>query len=703
MSNELFFKTNSKIEKILGRELISNNSIAIFELIKNSYDAGAKSVTIKFCDFDIPNNDNDIISNKKSYIEIVDDGKGMTFQEINDIWMELGTPDKNINKTQKVRVRKDHIDTVVNRIVNGEKGIGRLGVDKIGAILELESKSLKNNDLTNVTFNWNDFDDYSKQVNQIPCPYTVKKESNSSSGLSLTIKELRNNWSKKDIFKIKDNLKKFLSPVKNSNDDFKIVFEIQNLNSLGLDLSEVIVNDTFQYLENYIDAEISSDGLIKYKIKYLDKDEIDIKLKDEKPSFGPVKLKLFYLDKPQKSIFTKNMGLKPSQYGSVKIFKDNFQVQPYGEPKNDWIGIDEKHSQGVYRTFSTQNLVGHILISDKNNLEHLSSRIGLIEDTKEFKDMTIFIWKILEIFQDYIFEKLKNVAKSTSKYVFGEINNLENSTNNLVNDFNKIINDLPIGNDQKKELSDKLYSNSNNLNKHIKNIKNASDELDKKIKVYEQITSKEGFFLSIIHTIKNKIGFLKIDVSYLERLVIKNNLSFSMNNFKRTFNSVNYLTTTALDNINITDQKSITLDSTILLNNFKESIQSILHENSIALEMNNIERNIINVTNEGMLCIFDNLIDNSIKALKNIENPKITISCISDKNYVNFYFKDNGVGIPEKIKPFIFSLWTSENQYEKGSGMGLPTCKNIVESYSGDISLVENEYTLFRIRIPKEI
>lgn len=48
---EFTFRTNSKLKTLVGQELITNNNIAIFELIKNSYDAGATEVDIQFHDF----------------------------------------------------------------------------------------------------------------------------------------------------------------------------------------------------------------------------------------------------------------------------------------------------------------------------------------------------------------------------------------------------------------------------------------------------------------------------------------------------------------------------------------------------------------------------------------------------------------------------------------------------------------------------
>ena len=47
-TEKLHFKTSSGIKSIVGKDLITDKFVAIFELVKNSYDAGAKQVTITF-------------------------------------------------------------------------------------------------------------------------------------------------------------------------------------------------------------------------------------------------------------------------------------------------------------------------------------------------------------------------------------------------------------------------------------------------------------------------------------------------------------------------------------------------------------------------------------------------------------------------------------------------------------------------------
>ena len=140
---QLHFQTNAKLGKLIGRELITNNIITVFELIKNSYDAFANKVIIEFLHFDIDSSKltsesgemlsieemekaldielekkkKTIISNGESKITITDDGNGMSLHEIKTKWMEIGTDSKaGLNEVHSKRNGRD-----ILRIINGEK------------------------------------------------------------------------------------------------------------------------------------------------------------------------------------------------------------------------------------------------------------------------------------------------------------------------------------------------------------------------------------------------------------------------------------------------------------------------------------------------------------------------------------------------------------------------------------------------------
>ncbi len=101
--------------RLIGRELITDRITAVFELVKNCYDANAENVRIEF------HNVGSI--SEHSRIIIRDDGTGMSDDDIKNSWMVVGTSSK----------RKKLVSyPPYNRTYIGEKGIGRFAVEKIG-------------------------------------------------------------------------------------------------------------------------------------------------------------------------------------------------------------------------------------------------------------------------------------------------------------------------------------------------------------------------------------------------------------------------------------------------------------------------------------------------------------------------------------------------------------------------------------------
>lgn len=103
--------------------------------------------------------------------------------------------------------------------------------------------------------------------------------------------------------------------------------------------------------------------------------------------------------------------------------------------------------------------------------------------------------------------------------------------------------------------------------------------------------------------------------------------------------------------------------------------------------------------------IFDNLISNSLKALKNIEGEKI-IKCsgIVEKNQLVIFFSDNGVGIKEEDKFRIFDVFYTTTADFGGAGLGLFIVKSRLESMQGSIEVIDNELkptgVTFKIVLP---
>ena len=102
--------------------------------------------------------------------------------------------------------------------------------------------------------------------------------------------------------------------------------------------------------------------------------------------------------------------------------------------------------------------------------------------------------------------------------------------------------------------------------------------------------------------------------------------------------------------------------------------------------------------------IIENLITNSIKALKHIDNKKIRCRGIVEEEQLLLYFSDNGYGIEEDRREKIFNIYETSTKEQGGSGIGLFSVKTRLNSLNGDIEVIDNEFeptgATFKITLP---
>lgn len=118
----------------LGIKMYSRLPNAIAELIANAYDADAHNVFINITE-----------TEKNRSISVLDDGVGMTFDEINRKFLRIG---------RKRRIDDNGLSPSGKRKVTGRKGLGKLAFFGIGNTIEIETK--KAGKATKFIMNWND-------------------------------------------------------------------------------------------------------------------------------------------------------------------------------------------------------------------------------------------------------------------------------------------------------------------------------------------------------------------------------------------------------------------------------------------------------------------------------------------------------------------------------------------------------------------
>lgn len=202
----------------------------------------------------------------------------------------------------------------------------------------------------------------------------------------------------------------------------------------------------------------------------------------------------------------------------------------------------------------------------------------------------------------------------------------------------------------------------------------------------------------IAHDIKNPLNVINMSFDYLSKnpelklsdKSVQEKIDICTKNLSRINNQINIV----LDHIR---EKPIHHNSILISNCVSESIKQLIVPENVKI---NIEKSDLVVQGDlfqlGIACA--NIINNSIQSFEG-KSGEISIKFLEDKNHATIEISDSGPGIPEKVLPMIFEpLFTTK---QKGTGLGLVSCKNIVKSHGGQVT-VKNNPTTFSIQIPKK-
>jgi signal transduction histidine kinase len=401
----LNFKISSGLKSIIGKELITDDFIAVFELVKNAFDAHAKEVKIIFKNF-LPS------KNGNPKIIIYDDGYGMNHDDLLNKWLFVAYSSKRDGTEYE-----DYRDKIESkRIFAGAKGIGRFSCDKLGSHLQLSSKKKEDNAVVESLYvDWDEFEEDSKrEFNIIKVTHEEKSkiDFNLQSGTVLEITGVRNpeSWDITKFEKLKRSLEKLINP-NQDNDSKNFIIDIliegiddlaenskteQNLKFRFLEVSKKVENKIFETLgikSTQIVSEISADG--KYITTTLTDREKRIytikehnyykyySLESKADKFlSGLQTQIFYLNRSAKASFTRLMGVEPVKYGSIFLYKNGFRIYPFGEAGEDILQIDRRKQQGFARFLGTREIIGRIEINGENiDLRESTSRSeGLIQN-----------------------------------------------------------------------------------------------------------------------------------------------------------------------------------------------------------------------------------------------------------------------------------------------------------------------------------
>lgn len=444
-------KARSHILSLLGDELIGSDALAIFELVKNAYDADATKVDITFKG----------IGTDNQKLIIKDNGHGMTKEVIDKVWLTLGTDFKR-GLNRKVSKK--------GRVSLGNKGVGRLAVHKIASNIDLRTKVFDSNLIHHLSFNWQkliDSEEYIQDIEvELDSYVPTQREFIEGQGTEIVLTDFKNKkWNKnkiRDFYRKVSSIKSPFKNITNNEDQFDISIDLgdEKLWLEGIHKPEEILEkavykfnfilekssnreaDTADFSWNYMfnEQEIT-DVKFPKRMVVKNKDTLDVKNllneyyegsnEDEKRGLLNADLDgigniqgefyVYNLDSNIVSLFFQNEKAPIKQfikdnYG-VRIYRDGVRVFNYGEISDDWLGLDYQKIQRAGDHFSRKVTIGAInlpLGDTSSTLIEKTNREGFIEN--DYYEILKII--VLEIFRKFERES-RNDRNLIQEYIDG--------------------------------------------------------------------------------------------------------------------------------------------------------------------------------------------------------------------------------------------------------------------------------------------
>lgn len=732
MHNNLKFKVSSGLKNIIGRELITDDFIAIFELVKNAFDAYATEVSINF-------------ESSGAYIDkivIIDNGKGMDFYDITNKWLFVAYSAKQDG------TEDDDYRNKIRKYYAGAKGIGRFSCDKLGSMLRMiTTKDSPNAETQELIVDWEKFEqDIKEEFINIDVQHQILpgNPSDFSHGTTLEIYNLRSDsiWDRDKILKLKISLSKLINPFGDTNkkpftitiksdlfrnidgqyteEKDKVNGPIKNVILDVLSLKTTKIVSTISNDGERIITELSNNGEWLYKIN-----EINTEYK----LLHDIYTELYFLDQRAKNNFTRLMGLRSSDYGSVFLYKNGIRIYPFGEPNEDSFSLDSRRAKKLGNFVGTNDLIGRIeILGENENLKESTSRVeGLIKNSHYEQLIKYFLDKVivkLESFRRNIvrygidLDEFEN-SQHSKEQIIRLIADISNNDNLISIEFNsnllEIIDETQESNNSTKSILkniEKIALESKN-DRLLEQISKVKDRLQDAIIIAEiaeeevrikdrEIREKEtqNLFLkslksqdfselvSLMHhigissdSISNYIKFLsykvenKIDISNEELKEVLGKINFE----NQKILSISRFATKANFRVNSEDQ---TLD---MIEFFHEYVDNIInnYHNDIKINIKSPNNTHFRMTFKPieMTILIDNLINNSKKA--KAKNLNIEINPIA-YNKIEIIFKDDGIGVPRNDRKRIFDYGFTTTG---GAGLGLTHIQEILSRIRSSIRL----------------
>ena len=709
----LSFRPYARLLTMLGDQLIKNERIALVELIKNAYDADADRVEVRFEDFN-----KNMTPNERSRIVVRDDGTGMTDETVRTQWMNPAAPQKYLDKMQGRRRTPGK-----NRVVQGEKGIGRFAVLKLGRVVTVTTRPRRARSETVLSYDFSRFDDDFVMENgrpreifldeiEIGCLWTEPEQlPGAKHGTVIEIRKLKGNWNERIIKRLCRDVSNLTDPVsritgRKATDRFEIAIfcngerrsveanHMETLKSLIEDQPVLSIQGEYQSRKNAFsfkteagEDEISLQdagitGLWVWRKRFGRKDvRAGAKRKYQCGSFTFQ----FYIFDFSRGIDGRHL-LKQGEKKLLKehriyLYRDNMRVYPYGDPDDDWLNIDVTRGTGrVGDFFSNDQIIGWIDITQEGNpkLRDKTNREGLIETGGAAHDLIFLVQTFLSYIKRHLYARYqqKKRERKTAQLVRDGVvarglaelkEGLEKSGHKAqVREVSRIEATYKKEKEfltQRAEMTEDLAGvglSVETASHDIMLLMNRAQDIGKRLARAARTLGNEE--------VRNQADML---VGVLQQI------ADGMKGVQSLFKS--------------SRRRRKVLEVEPLLDKIHQIYRTLLEKRNIRYEKVNVSNTVLRArTKDGVVMqVLINLFDNASYWLDTVELDKRQIRVTVDGDQGELVFSDSGPGVDPEDLPYIFEPFYS-GKGQEGRGLGLYIARQLLERHDYRIAMAED-------------
>lgn len=700
----LNFTIDAELLRELGERLVGKPHVALAELIKNSYDADATQVTIKF----LPNMDR---------IEIFDNGHGMSFEEFNNLWMRIGTTHKKNNKHSRN----------FGRTMTGSKGVGRLAVQFLANILTI--KTVPENgegEWLEAKINWDKTINSKEYLTDVEVSCELKtSDSPFEKGTAVILEGLKHVWNSDSIRDLASEIWwlqppfSLTSSIDNSDDRFRIrfqstkqdyekEFEVQLQAIKKIWIARLVgecVNGNITLSLEFPGEEVKKH---KYKIADLPHNyrEFD---KIRNLNSCRFELRIYYLRGRQKyGIKVEEARKYLSEHGGVHVYDGGFRLPYYGLPESDWLKLEYDHShrqnmskllpeniQQVPRALQNLPTLGRVLgivsvnTSNEPNLKIMITRDRLAE-TNAYKDLVRIIRYAIDWY-----------ANETAKRKI-ETKKQETSTQATSEKFKRVEQILEhYESEIPKEIYKEIY---NKVHEATTEAKSNQELVIAKMGMLAPLATAGISALSYQHELKKQFTLIEKTINKIEKIrTIDSELQINLNSLSKDLSVwLKRAKSTNLLFDYVADAENIQLSDRRL--RAKKVIEEITYQTrflarGIRIDYNELDEHLLlpKASFAQWGAIFQNVFINAFTAMLDSPECLLHISSSSHDKTYEILIQDTGYGINLNNAEKLFDPFERASEISRerkalgygGTGLGLTIVRLVTDNIGCRVQFVE--------------